>query len=461
MKWKYVIIGIITSLLVLIGILILTPPKITIKNSLVNVHQKYTPDYKVTRFFTNYTKKTKVKENINTKKLGQYNITFKTKAGLITFKQIRRIKVVDSQFPVIVLNGETKTYVCPNKEYEDEKATAMDNYDGDLTKKIKIKITKDKIIYSVMDSSKNKTKVIRELVEGDKTNPEITLNGNGQIIIYQGDNYKEQGAKATDNCDGDLTNDIRTEGSVDSSKIGNYTITYKIEDKSGNVSEIKREVKVIARPISSGSGRPGTIYLTFDDGPLQGTTNVILDILKEEGVKATFFVTRNGPDSLIKREHDEGHTVALHTWSHDYRTCYSSVNGYFDDLNRIANRVKNITGEDSKIIRFPGGSSNTISKNYSKGIMSTLSKEVVNRGYTYFDWNVSSGDAGATTSPNGVYSNVVNNLSKSRANIVLMHDIKTYTRDAIRNIIRYGKQNGYSFERITQNTSPYHQKINN
>jgi len=153
--------------------------------------------------------------------------------------------------------------------------------------------------------------------------------------------------------------------------------------------------------------------------------------------------------------------VALHTWSHDYQACYSSVDGYFNDLNQISGRVKNITGEDAKIIRFPGGASNTVSRKYSPGIMSTLTREVEARGYVYFDWNISSGDAGATTDPNGVYSNVVNNLSKNRANIVLMHDIKTYTRDAIRSIIKFGKDNGYAFDRITVATEPYHQNVNN
>ena len=164
---------------------------------------------------------------------------------------------------------------------------------------------------------------------------------------------------------------------------------------------------------------------------------------------------------MIKREFDEGHTVALHTWSHDYQTVYSSVDGYVNDLKLISDRVKRITGVESKIIRFPGGASNTVSRRYSPGIMSKLTKEVENRGYVYFDWNISSGDAGQTTASSGVYNNVVKNLSHSRANIVLMHDIKSYTRDAVRNIIKYGKNNGFTFDRLTTDTTPYHQRVNN
>ena len=226
-------------------------------------------------------------------------------------------------------------------------------------------------------------------------------------------------------------------------------------DSAGNKSEAKRMVHVIV------PSPKGTIYLTFDDGPKYGTTDAILNILKEEGVKATFFVTNGGPDELIRREYNEGHTVALHTASHNYQTVYSSVEGYFNDLNIVHDRVLRITGQDSRIIRFPGGSSNTVSRKYSPGIMSTLTREVILRGYRYYDWNISSGDAGETTDPNVVYQNVVNALSRNRVNMVLMHDIKSYTKDALRNIIRYGKNNGYVFKKIENQTEMVTQRVNN
>ena len=206
----------------------------------------------------------------------------------------------------------------------------------------------------------------------------------------------------------------------------------------------------------------GVIYLTFDDGPSAATTGDILDILKAEGVQATFFVTCSGPDSLIKREYDEGHAIGLHTASHNYALVYSSVTNYFNDLNRVSARVKSITGFDSKIIRFPGGSSNTISRHYSSGIMSTLTKEVVNRGYRYFDWNVSSGDAEAANPPVArIISNTEAGLSHNRFNMVLMHDIKGHTRDALKTIIEWAKSNGYTFSKITDTTPMITQHVNN
>ena len=203
------------------------------------------------------------------------------------------------------------------------------------------------------------------------------------------------------------------------------------------------------------------IYLTFDDGPGPHTAK-LLDILKKYDVKVTFFVTRAGDDELIAREHTEGHTVALHSFTHDYAYIYSSVDNFFTDLYEIQARVKNITGETATLIRFPGGSSNLVSANYDGGIgiMSRLVNEVTNRGFTYFDWNISSGDAGGATSPGEVYENVINSL-KPDFSVVLQHDIKEFSVDAVEDIIKYGKANGYTFKKLDQSSFTAHHGVNN
>ena len=134
------------------------------------------------------------------------------------------------------------------------------------------------------------------------------------------------------------------------------------------------------------------IYLTFDDGPSRNTS-YILDVLKSENVKATFFITGKGSDYIIKREYEEGHSIGLHTYSHNYKAIYSKVDAYFKDIEAVNQRLCDITTTRSKIVRFAGGSSNTISRRYKKGIMSELTKEVIARGYKYYDWNIDSGDA--------------------------------------------------------------------
>ena len=207
-----------------------------------------------------------------------------------------------------------------------------------------------------------------------------------------------------------------------------------------------------------------TIYLTFDDGPSY-LTESILDILKEENVPATFFVTSNQIykySDVIKRMYEENHTVALHTATHDYSYIYSSLDNYFNDLNKIRTDVFNIIGIKPRIIRLPGGSSNSISKKYSKGIMTNIINKLNENDFYYFDWNIDSMDASGNISKESIYENVVNKIH-SGTNIILMHDSSTKqtTKEALQDIIKYAKKNGYTFSRITKNTSTIHHHINN
>ena len=454
---KYFIIGGIILFVFIVAFCIynfLLLPEISLKGK-KTVVLNYKENYKEKGYNASHLGKdlnddVKVSGKVNSKKLGTYEITYEVGSGIFKRKVVRKVEVRDREKPKLEVNNDD-IYLCPGSSFVPDKIKASDNYDGDLSKRVKHIINKDKteVIYLVRDKSGNERRVTKKIIYKDKEGPVITLEGNEEMFITVGGSFNDPGAKAKDNCDGEV--EVKVSGSVDASKNGEYTITYTALDKAGNESKKTRKVVVTS----------GVIYLTFDDGPQDGTTNVILDILKEEGVKATFFVTNKGPDSLIKREYDEGHTVALHTASHDYALIYSSDEAYFKDLYSVQDRVKRITGYESKIMRFPGGASNTISRRYSSGIMSRLTKEVVNRGFKYYDWNISSGDAGSTTQASGVYSNVVNSLNRERPNMVLMHDIKPYTRDAIRDIIHYGKEHGYSFEKITMDTEMITQRVNN
>ena len=458
---KIIIISLIALLLIaLLTIVFKNPIKLNKGNIILEYKGKYTePGFTAKKLGKNLKNKVKISNNINNKKLGTYKVIYRLKYNNINYKKIRKVIVKDTKKPSITLEGKKETDVCPETTYKEEGYKAYDNYDKDITKKVKRKEEKDKITYIVKDSSNNKRKITRKLTYQDITKPEIKLNDEEKINIIEGNKYEEK-VTATDNCDGDITKNIKIEGNVETNKIGTYTLKYIIKDKNGNEETKEKTINVIKKP-DINSGIPGTIYLTFDDGPKEGTTNVILDILKEENVKATFFVTNNGPDSLIKREYDEGHTVALHTATHNYAIVYASDESFYEDITNVQNRVKRITGETSMILRFPGGSSNTVSRKYSPGIMSRLSKSTLEKGFKYYDWNISSGDAGGTTEASGVYNNVVNSLRKDRANMILMHDIKPYTRDAIRQIIKFGKENGYTFEKITMDTPMITQNVNN
>lgn len=395
----------------------------------------------------------KVSGSVNVDKLGEYKIIYQLKKGIFNIKRTRRVIVKDIKGPTIKLKGGKNYYVCPGKKFKDPGYIVSDNYD----KKSDVAVWKKKNVYTYIakDSSRNKTVIKRNIIYEDNKSPVLSFDNSNNLYVSLGDKVVLDDVKSHDNCDGDLTDKIKIEGSVDVDKAGEYEIIYRVKDSAGNETLEKRKVFVTKKDA------PGTIYLTFDDGPKEGTTNVILDILKEENVKATFFVTNSGPDSLIVRAHNEGHTIALHTSSHDYSYLYSSSENYFNDLYSVQDRVNRLIGIKSTIIRFPGGSSNTVSRKYSPGIMTYLTQEVLNRGFKYYDWNLSSGDAGEVRDSDGVYNTVVNNLSHDRVNMILMHDIKAYTRDALKRIIRYAKENGYTFDVIDNNTEMIRQSVNN
>ena len=300
----------------------------------------------------------------------------------------------------------------------------------------------------------------------DKEAPKIELTGKQRAVVYVGEEYQEEGYKAIDNADGDITDKVTIDKAYNNAEEGTYKINYSAVDSSDNKGEASREILVRKKNAASlGCGDPGVIYLTFDDGPNNSTTTQILDVLKKYDVKATFFVTstNGGDDSQIKREFDEGHKVAIHTQTHDYQTVYTSVEGFWADMNAIGDRIERITGQRTDVIRFPGGGSNTVSRHYNTGIMTVLAKDVEEKGYNYVDWNVDSRDAepAVTKTSDDVYNNVVNQLSKYRGNVILMHDIKKTTAGAIESIVKYGINNGYKFDVLTKDTGICHHRVAN
>ena len=406
--------------------------------------------------------KYKFNGKVDTSKIGKYNVSYEYSSSGKKLKLKQKVEVKDIKAPELKIEND-KVLVCPKSfKIYDLKMSALDDLDGDLTKEIKTKFidnSKEKnkksiVSISVEDKAGNKNiKELDALVE-DKKAPELKLNGSDTIYVVIGGNYEDEGATAKDNCDEEIK--VETSNDINYKSAGTYTIKYSAKDSSGNEASIER--KVVVRANETGSK---VIYLTFDDGP-SAYTGKLLDVLKKYDVKVTFFVTGNGPDEMILREYQEGHTVALHTNSHDYCYVYGSVDNYFEDLKAVQDRVKRITGYESKLIRFPGGSSNLVSASCDGGIhiMSILVNEVEKRGFKYFDWNVSSGDAGGTTSSDGVYNNVISTLS-SGSSVVLQHDIKDFSVDAVERIIQYGLANGYTFRPLTEVSPGAHHGVNN
>ena len=192
--------------------------------------------------------------------------------------------------------------------------------------------------------------------------------------------------------------------------------THKLEGREDNSAGIRR------------------VYLTFDDGP-SANTERILDILDQYGVKATFFVVgKEGYTEQYRRIVDDGHTLAMHSYSHKYSEIYASVDAYRADLAKLHDFLYELTGEDCSIVRFPGGSSNTISRVDMWELIDYLKREDM----VYFDWNVSSGDAtGDRKSADQIARNVLDSIGQFSNAVVLFHDApgKDSTVDALPAII--------------------------
>ncbi len=411
-----------------------------------------------------------VEGDVNTRKIGDYDIDVIVRKGNKKASKKIVVEVADKEAPVIELSGDIEMTIEAGTQFEEPGFSADDNYDGDLTEKVKKNNDIDTctkqdvtITYSVKDSSGNEAVANRTVHIVDTTPPQITLTQGSTCYVKCGTEYMEAGYYAEDICDGDITDKVQVTGDVNTRECGSYTVSYKVSDSSGNTAEAVRTVRVY-KPMTDNVVNPGNkvVYLTFDDGP-GPYTQELLDVLDRYNVKATFFVTNGKPDyqNLIAEEASRGHTVAIHSASHDYSRIYQSVDAYFDDLNEMNNIIFTQTGKYADIVRFPGGSSNTVSRSYCEGIMSQLVCAVEAKGFRYCDWNVSSGDAGSANTASQVICNVINGIKGRNISIVLQHDIKKFSVDAVEEIIQWGLSEGYTFLPITSTTPMSHHGINN
>lgn len=198
-----------------------------------------------------------------------------------------------------------------------------------------------------------------------------------------------------------------------------------------------------------------TVYLTFDDGPSVLTEN-ILYYLNQENVRATFFVVPEDTEysrSLIKKIYDSGHTIGIHSFSHDYDKIYSSAEDFLEDFYRAYKIVYEVTGEKPSIYRFPGGSIN----DWNKDTIAEITAEMNRRGFVYFDWNVDSNDWQGY-SWTQLYNNVTSDAFELSTPVILFHDTgaRENTVLVIEDIIKALKNKGYQFGSLSAKTKPLH-----
>ena len=194
------------------------------------------------------------------------------------------------------------------------------------------------------------------------------------------------------------------------------------------------------------------VYLTFDDGPYPETTPRILKILQDEGVKATFFVlgkqVERYPD-LLKAEYEQGEGIGNHSYSHDYHLLYRSPETFLAEIKQTEELIFKAIGIRPRIVRAPGGTQGHFYVNYYNALDAA--------DYLIYDWNVSAGDAAALLVPaDQLVRNIESQVPGRSRIIILMHDTgaKVTTVDALPRIVKYLKQQGYSFGVITPKVAP-------
>ncbi len=179
---------------------------------------------------------------------------------------------------------------------------------------------------------------------------------------------------------------------------------------------------------------PKTMYLTFDDGPVADNTEQVLDILKEKNIKATFFLIGKNveryPD-LVKRMVEEGHTIGIHCYRHDYKDIYSDADSYLEDFDKARAAIYEVTGEDVKLFRFPGGSINSYNKAVYKEIIETMTEQ----GYVYFDWNASLEDAVKNPEKEKILQNAKESTLGRKKVVMLAHDMVDETVECLEELI--------------------------
>lgn len=398
--------------------------------------------------------------NIQTKadveKIGEYPVTYTCRGH----EYKATVKVEDTTPPRLKVQSYTTDLaeeITPEKfvqEVSDFTETSVrfkdpQAWDKEGTYDIQIAAT---------DTSGNETVETATLTRKKDSTPPV-VQGADNVEVLQGRTIDfSEGVTVTDDMDPDPKFSVNSE-QVDFATPGTYEVIYTTKDRSGNEGTTVRQITVK----KDRDYDRKVVYLTFDDGP-SAHTDKILEILNEYNAKATFFVTGNNQkhNDVLKRIVGQGSVVALHTYTHNYAEVYASEEAYFKDLQKISDMVKEATGVESKLIRFPGGSSNTVSKQYCPGLMTKLTKAVQEKGYQYFDWNCDSTDASGNNVP--VKTLVENATSSSARHInILMHDTdaKGTTVEALPDIIKHYRSQGYAFEALTVDSYPAHHSVNN
>lgn len=233
---------------------------------------------------------------------------------------------------------------------------------------------------------------------------------------------------------------------------------YSVAAPDGTVPEYTQLYPDFYAPAWEGEtvGGGNVCCLTFDDGP-SANTDQVLEILDRYGVKATFFVVGSSAATPAGQERMKkivaaGHTIGMHSWNHNYRDVYASVESFLDEFNSLYQYIHEVTGAYPSVYRFPGGSIN----GYNRGVYQEIIAEMTRRGFVYFDWNASAQDATATPRPSWeISADCLKGVGKDLA-VVLCHDsaARATTVEALPCVIEGYQKAGYTFSALHPGVRP-------
>ncbi|MBR6504307.1 MAG: polysaccharide deacetylase [Clostridia bacterium] len=231
-------------------------------------------------------------------------------------------------------------------------------------------------------------------------------------------------------------------------KINEERITKELEEKRKTPNLTENGLNAIKNIYNLKEEKE--VYLTFDDGPSKTVTPLILDVLKENNIKATFFVLGSRVElnpELVKRAYDEGHYIANHGYSHVYKNIYKSKEKVLNEYNKTEQAIKLALGKEnynSHLFRFPGGSTGGKYHNLKQETILMLEQNNI----ATLDWNCLSGDSAGAITKEELLQNVINTSIDKSSIVVLMHDAgdKILTYETLQDIINYFRQQGYVFK---------------
>lgn len=262
-----------------------------------------------------------------------------------------------------------------------------------------------------------------------------------------------------------VTHMFRLQSVVKALRVENEQLVDENSVLSIDLELARQEAQLNGSKPSTQPKQPKFAYLTFDDGP-SSNTEQILNILQQHGVKATFFVIgseREYSKHLYKRIVEEGHSIGMHSYSHEYADIYQSEEAFMESIYKLRDLIKATTGVTPDILRFPGGSNTTFTTKYGGAdLAAALVSRIHQEGMQYFDWNVCAQDATKpVVSTKVIINSALRGAQGRNQAIVLLHDApaKKTTVEALPAIIEGLKVQGYTFEVLKRDTPPAHFRL--